>query len=222
METELQVTRRRLAYSIGDPRLPISRVDGNLMVTIPQANLESLREYVAQTHPDMYAARVEVPRSEFLLKRAEVEPIPNPNLWILNQGLFQITVDVPIFDRNQGNVRAAQAELARARAGVRTVELDLSQRVAAAYQALTVATQRITVYEQQLRPKARQTFDVARDLYEQGAMDFLRLLQSQRTLIETELGYLDVLEARMLAATDLAALAQWDDFPNGQPPMARP
>lgn len=228
LQTELEVARRRLAYSVGDPRLPIDAVEGDLTIAIPAANLDSLRLYVAQTHPEMSVARLEIPRSQFLLRRAEVQPIPNLNLMggyqrqvgpPQDQGLFQATIEVPLFNRNQGNIRAAQADLARARAGVRTAELDLSQRVAEAYNSFTVSAQRAKIYEEQLRPKAQQTFRIARDLYEQGQIDFLRLLQSQRTLIETELGYLDVLQARLLAATELAALVQWNDFPNGSPPM---
>ena len=123
LETELQVARRRLAYSVGNPQLPIDFVEGDLAIAIPEANLESLRNYVAQTHPEMNVARLEVPRSQLLLRCVQVEPIPNINFMggfqrqvnppDQNQGLYQVTIEVPLFDRNQGNIRAAQADLAR-------------------------------------------------------------------------------------------------------------
>ncbi len=137
LQTELEVSRRRLALAVGIPELPIGQVNGNLNVVIPSANLESLRIYVAATHPEMGVARLETGRSQFLLRRAEVQPIPNVNLMSgyqrqlnqpdQNQALFQAVIEVPIWNRNQGNIRAAQAHLARAVAGVRTTELDLGQ-----------------------------------------------------------------------------------------------
>lgn len=216
--TDLEVARKRLAFAVGEPALPIGQLEGSLEIAIPEANLETLRELVAATHPDMGIATAEADRSQVLLRRARLQPAPNVEAMIQNQGLFQLMVAVPLFDRNQGNIRAAQAELARAKAGIRAAELDLSQRTAQAYNNFTVAAQQVHVYQRQLRPKAQQTFQISRALYEQGQSDFLRLLQSQRTLIETELGYLDAQEARLLAAADLAALVQWHDFPNSPPP----
>jgi hypothetical protein len=80
LQTEFEVARRRLAFAVGYPELPIGQVDDNLTVAIPPANLESLRQYVAATHPDMSVARLETRRSQFLLRRAEVQPIPSLNL----------------------------------------------------------------------------------------------------------------------------------------------
>ncbi len=77
-------------------------------------------------------ARVGVARAQLALRRARVEPIPNVQLRAESGYNFESRDDVygvevgfrvPIFDRNQGTIAQAQAELSRAQAEVARVEL---------------------------------------------------------------------------------------------------
>ena len=122
-------------------------------------------------------------------------------------------MSVPLWNRNQGGIRAARAETVRAMAGLQRTETELSQQAAEALGRYAAASIRAEVYEKQILPKAREVFRVNRSLFEQGQTDFLRLLQSQRTLIESDLGYIDAQEARWTAAAEISGLLQLEQFP---------
>ena len=168
-------------------------------------------------------AVLDIRKTQIQLRRALVEPRPNFNIQagyqysvekpLQDQGYGQFSMAVPLWNRNQGGIRAAQAETARATATLQRVENDLSQQAAAALGTHAAAVERVAVYEQRILPKARSVFDQSQKLFEQGQTDFLRLLQSQRTLVEADLGYLDAQEARWSSAAAIAGLLQVEQFP---------
>ena len=49
--------------------------------------------------------------------------------------VVQVMVEVPLFDRNQGTIRSARADIANSRANLRTIELDLATQTAQAVAA---------------------------------------------------------------------------------------
>jgi cobalt-zinc-cadmium efflux system outer membrane protein len=126
---------------------------------------------------------------------------------------MQVMIEVPLFDRNQGNIRSARADIAGARADLRTIELDLAAQAAAQLANYRTAQRLVGWYEQDILPKARETVTLTQTLYGRGEVTFLSLLQAQRILTETELVYVDTQETRWQAAVQIADLLQLEEFP---------
>jgi cobalt-zinc-cadmium efflux system outer membrane protein len=156
------------------------------------------------------------------LERAVVEPVPNINVLggyqrqvgpPQEQGLMQVMMEVPLFDRNQGNIRAARADIASSRADLRTVELDLATQTSQAVANYRTAQRLVEWYEQFILPKARETVQLTQQLYARGEVTFLSLLQAQRTLTETELAYVEAQADRWNGAVTIADLLQLESFP---------
>lgn len=222
-QVRFEVGRRQLALLVALPELGIEQLAGDLEATFQDYQIDELRYAVAAANPQSNIARLQIDRNAYRLQRAVVEPVPNIDIMggyqrqvgipAEDQGLFQVTMSVPLWNQNQGNIFAAQAQLAGARAELQRVELDLGNQAANALSALRTATQLVHRYEEQILPKARETLKISQQLYEQGQIDFLRLLQSQKTLLEAELTRLDAQEQRWLAASTIAGLLQQEHFP---------
>ena len=75
------------------------------------------------------------------------------------------------------------------------------------------ASQLVERFEQQILPKALESQRITQQLFAQDQIDFLRLLQAQRTFIEVNLAYINAQETRWTAAAELAGLLQTDQFP---------
>jgi cobalt-zinc-cadmium efflux system outer membrane protein len=127
--------------------------------------------------------------------------------------MFQVTMSVPLWNRNQGNIRAARAEIGAASAQVARVQNELSGRVALALGNFLVAQQQVTYYERDILPRASEILQISKQAYANGHFDFLRLLQSQRTLLESRVSYVNAQENRWLSAAELAGLLQIEQFP---------
>ena len=219
----IETGRRQLAAAVGLPRADVGTIEGDLLQRLPIFDLKRLQEEVVRRHARPRAAEAAVAGSQWALERAVVEPIPDVNLLggyqrqvdfpPQQQGLLQVMVEVPLFDRNQGNIRAARAGIASARADLRMTELDLATQAAQAVAAYRTTQRMAEWYEQYILPKARETVAITQQLYARGEVTFLSLLQAQRILTETELAFVEAQADRWNAAVAIADLLQLEQFP---------
>ena len=218
----IETGRRQLATAIGLPRADIGPIDADLFQKMPFFDLKDLQEAVVQANAKPRAAEAQVAQAQWALERAVVEPIPHINLLggyqrqvgpAQEQGLVQVMMEVPLFDRNQGNIRSARAEIASSRADLRTIELDLAGQTAQVVANYRTSQRLVEWYEQYILPKAQETVQLTQQLYARGEVTFLSLLQAQRTLTETELAFVDAQADRWSSAVAIASLLQLENFP---------
>jgi cobalt-zinc-cadmium efflux system outer membrane protein len=100
-------------------------------------------------------------------------------------------IPLPVFDRNQGNIRRAQAELIDAEQDVQRLELQLRNRLAATFQRYENARQQVERYSQNVLPTAKESLELIVSGYRQGEFPYLTLLTAQRTYFRVNLTYLD-------------------------------
>jgi cobalt-zinc-cadmium efflux system outer membrane protein len=201
----------------------VGSIEADLFQQLPSFDLKSLQEAVARRNALPRAAEAEVARAQWALERAVVEPIPNINVLggyqrqvdfpPQDQGLMQVMLEVPLFDRNQGNIRSARADIASSRASLRSIELDLATQTAQTIANYRTAQRLVAWYEEYILPKARETVQVTQQLYARGEVSFLSLLQAQRTLTETELAFVEAQADRWTGAVAVADLLQLEVFP---------
>ena len=219
----IETGRRQLATAIGLPRADIGTIDADLFQRLPNFDLKDLQEAVVRLNAKPRVAEAEVARAQWALERAVVQPIPNINLLggyqrqvggpPQDQGLAQVMMAVPLFDRNQGNIRSARADIAASRADLRTIELDLATQAAQAIATYRTSQRLVEWYEQYILPKARETVQLTQTLYGRGEVTFLSLLQAQRILTETELAFVEAQAERWIGAVQIADLLQLQEFP---------
>lgn len=222
-ETIFRIGKRQIAILVAVPDLDIDSLSGDLEAMTRDYQLDDVRFAAASVNPQANIARLEIDRTAYLLQRACVEPVPNIDIMggyqrqagipAMDQGLFQVTLAIPLWNKNQGNITTAQASLAGARANLQRVELQLAELSADALSTYQTASQLVDQYEHEILPKARETLELSQGLYAQGQIDFLRLLQSQKTLLDAELAKIDAQEQRWVAAAALAGLLQEEAFP---------
>ena len=218
----VETGRRQLAAAIGLPRADVGEIEADLFQKIPWFDLKTLQEEIVRANARPRAAEAKVAQAQWALERAVVQPIPNINVLggyqrqvgpAQEQGLVQVMMQVPIFDRNQGNIRTARADIASSRADLRTIELDLATQAAQAVATYRVAQRQADWYEQSILPKARETLELTQQLYARGEVTFLSLLQAQKILTETELAFVEAQSDRWTGAVAIADLLQLEQFP---------
>ena len=224
---ELPGTRKRLAALVGDPRLPVGAVAGPFE-EVPVYDPERTLDVVLAAHPEVRSARVGVERTQAAVRRAEVEPIPNLSLSSgytyqgqnrSNDWLLGVSAPIPVWNRNQGNIRSAKAELGMAIQEVGRVENELADRVATALRAYSAAMKLAEQYKTDILPKAEETYKLSLEAFKGGQFEYLRVIQAQRAVAEARLEYNRALGDAWRAAADLSALLLEEWWP-GAPPKA--
>lgn len=213
---------RRLAAAMGAPDLPDTLVTGSLELPWPDYEFDLASRRLLESHPDIQAAQLGVTRAQLALRRARVEPIPNVNFGagytrdnVSNQDewAFRASVPIPVFNRNQGNVQAASAEVGRSVANVARVQNLLLDRLAAAFGQYAAARQRAERYRKSVLPDANEAYRLALAAFQGGQFEYLRVLQAQRAVAEAKLEYVRALTELWLAASDIAGLLLEEDWP---------
>jgi len=222
VERELDAAWRRLAAGIGAPDMPYTRLAGALDASVPEYDRERAQSYLLAIHPEVRIAQVGITRAQFAQRRAEVEPIPNVTVgagYVRNnkdredQWMFQVEVPVPLFNRNQGAIFAARAEVSRAVLEVDRARNELIRRLATAFGQYAAAKKRAERYRTSILPDARESHRLTLVGFRGGRLEYLQVLQAQRAVAEVNLEYIRTLADQWRAASDLAGLLLEDQWP---------
>jgi cobalt-zinc-cadmium efflux system outer membrane protein len=114
-------------------------------------------------------------------------------------------VKLPIFNRNQGNIIAANANLDRAELEQQRVALALRERAATAIEQYANAKLTAGVYRDELLPLAKKSYTLMVQKYGMMLAAYPRVIQSQRKLFELETEYVQVLEGVWTSGTALTS-----------------
>lgn len=213
---------RRLAASVGVQDMPIYRLVGDLDTPLPDYDLDQVRLYVLGIHPELRSAQVGIERAQFVLRRATVEPIPNVTVGAgytyqgqnrSNDWDIGVSVPIPVWNKNQGNILAAKAQVSEAVNQVGRVQNDLVNRLATAFSNYAAARKRAERYKTAILPKAQRTYDLSRKAYQGGQFEYLRVLQAQRAVAEANLELVRSLGEMWRAASEIAGLMLEDQWP---------
>lgn len=117
-----------------------------------------------------------------------------------------VSLPLNLFDRNQGNIAAAEAELRGAEARVRGAMLDAQAASGAAAGAVTAAEARVAAAERTL-DTASETYRLARVAYEAGKSPLIELLAARRGLGTARAVLVDAQSVRIDAYANLARLS---------------
>jgi cobalt-zinc-cadmium efflux system outer membrane protein len=210
-EQNLQRVWKALAAVVGNPRLPLMKLEGKLEDT-PPVDVEELVEKIVNESPAVRIAEFGVKRAEAALAREKREPIPDLQLRggmeqngeLLSgpggravglQGFADVGVRIPLFNRNQGNIATAKADAERAKREVERVKLLLRERAASVVQNYTYSQTAVDRYKNQMIPRARKAYEMYSKKYQTMAAAYPQVLIAQRTLMQLEVSYLAALES---------------------------
>ncbi len=235
-------TWRQLASVLNNPSLKPAFLEGNLE-DFPKLDVDQALEVIYRESPELRAAEVAVRQSEFSVRRAEVEKIPDifvrgglrnnrefgevgplgPTQRRGLEGIFDVSVQIPIFNRNQGGVKAAKAEAEHARLEVQRTKLSLKARLASEYKDYRDSSTAVERYRTRILPKARQAYDLYLSNFRQMAGAYPQALIAQRNLFQFQDSYVAALVNTWQRAIEIQGLLLGGGADLGMPrPMGEP
>lgn len=161
---------------------------------------------VFRDRPELRAAREALKQAEanFDLQRANA--VPDPELMAgykrfsgsgqftgQNTLFFGFQVPLPIFDRNQGQIAAAQAQVLGAKEAVADQEIAIRAEVASAQSDYVSRRQALLKILPAMARRAAMSDEIAEGAYRLGGADILRFLDATRIGIETQVLFVQTL-----------------------------
>jgi len=104
-----------------------------------------------------------------------------------------ISIPIPVFNRNQGNIEKARHEVVKAESDAAATKLTARNSAFQAHEDMINAYRQADILKSTILPAAEKAFRLAREGYRAGKFAYLEVLDSQRTLFETRAQYIAAL-----------------------------
>jgi cobalt-zinc-cadmium efflux system outer membrane protein len=201
---------RTVAAVAGEPELELRPLAGDLEHP-PQIDAEQVVDQIVRESPSIKRAQQEVLHAQAGLKSAKRESIPDlqiragleQNFESNNQttgtpvglqGFATAAVNLPIFNRNQGNVAAAKAEVERAEAEVNRTQLSLRRSAQSVLQSFLSSQVQVERYRNEMLPRAARAYQLYLTKYQSMGAAYPQVLIAQRTYFQLQVSYNEALE----------------------------
>jgi cobalt-zinc-cadmium efflux system outer membrane protein len=210
-ENTLREEWRSLTAVIGQPDMPVATVAGDLEHGWPELNEEEAVEAITKESPAVRIAETATDHAQSLLARARRQPIPDLqvrggmeyNNELLDrlpfakgwEGIAEVSVEIPVFNRSQGDVAAARANIDRAEQEKRRIALTLRDRAASAVDQYANARLMAVEFRDEILPRAKKAYGLMTEKYGLMLASYPRVLESQRKLFELQIEYVAALES---------------------------
>lgn len=223
-----------LAATVGQAQLPLTRLQGDLE-NIPTLDPQQTLETILRDSPAVEIAQLGVARAEAETARARREVVPDLTLRAGYQqdrelleptgrnrvggiGFAEASINIPLFNRNQGNIAAAQSDTDRARREVERVALVLRQQAAPLLQSYAASRAIADQYRTKTLPSAPKAYELYLVKYKQSGAAYPQVLIAQRTFFRLQTAYVSALENVWTNASALQGLLLTDGLDQPAPP----
>lgn len=211
---------KQLALVTGVVDLERKPLRGNLE-DYPRPDPDRARESLLQDSPQVAFAVANADRANLALERVQVDKWPDIKLHgglrnspVLGrdgrptgtEGFFDVGIEIPIFDRRQGAVKAARADAQRAALETTRLRLELENRLAEEYQHYQDALATVEMLRDEMLPRAVQAHEAYQQSFARMAAAYPQVLVAKRNLLELEKEYAGALVAVWHSAIEIEGL----------------
>ena len=198
-----------LAASLGLPVPYTMELDTSLPPIGPQPALPVLERRAYARRPDLRIRTLETDRARAEQALARASAWEDWTVWlgvqqdrigfegaprqsVDNAVLLSLSIPLPLFNRNQGDVATARAAERQATQGVEALRLAIANEVAATYHELGRLATTLAAQQQRMLPLSQRNAVLARDAYGQGQISIIEVVQVERLRNELRANYLDI------------------------------
>lgn len=199
LENRYPALWQHLTALLASPEMPPTPLTGRLEPEGAPLDWGSNLSRLLQESPELQAAQVRVVHDEITVRREKVQPIPDLQLRAATGYNFesnrvvaagiQVGINLPVWNRNQGTIQQAQADLVRSQAGVVRVELSLRQRLAETFKQYRTAWQTAEIYRDGIVPQTTEAYEVQLDMYKKRRIAWPEVVVLQGKMLEAKSQY---------------------------------
>ena len=191
----------------------------------PPASMEAAVDIALRSRPDLRLARLNEEVAQAGLKLARSEGVPNVTAfskYTVGQAVFDdtpvgvlvdrdklltfgVSIDIPVFNRNQGAKAEFAAAISQAKTRREFLESIVRSEVQSAYARYEAARDAVSTFEQGVIARSNENIRVIRSAYELGQFSITELLTEQRRLVDSQRDFTEALTEQYRSLADLQA-----------------
>ena len=195
-------------------------VEGQLEYVPVHGGLDDLKALALRTRPDLHAAQLNVTAARSAESLAEVDrkrdlttTFNYSHVASTNTGAFFFTLQLPFFDRNQGEIARTRHVITQNEQLAAETSQQVLTDVVNAYQNLRTSEQIVQLYQGGYVDQAIKSRDISEYAYKRGAASLLDYLDAERTYRSNQLAYRQALANYMTALEQMRQAAGTRNLP---------
>lgn len=201
-KNEFILSRRRLAALWMDSEPSFNRLTGNLE-NISRPPIQEVLMMGIESYPLAHRNAMILARARADANLQAARQWPDMNLSVGERRLREfgersyvagISVAIPLFDRNQGALRAAEVRVRQAEEEVRRAGIDFSLEIENTLSDLWTAYHEVEYFRKAGLAAGSAASKAAAEGYREGKLNYVEALDSRRALAEVQSRYIDSLE----------------------------
>ncbi len=159
---------------------------------LPELIVEKLVSAALEHRGDLQGARARIAASGAAVKAARRDALPGVNLGLGYKRQIdgfegpsgKISIELPLFNRNQGTVAGNQARLDAAKLTVTALEREIEAEIMAACQNYNRLREQLAGYRQAIPENSQAMVETAEFSYMEGEISLIELIDAVRTYTE--------------------------------------
>ena len=197
----LDIARTKLAAFWGSSKPMFAGIKGDIFEIRPHGTFEEFSAQAAN-NPDIARWKSELNQRRAIVALEKSKSVPDVTVSAGTKYLagpddtafvVGVSIPLPLFNRNQGNISAARAQLNKTRELARQAEVALQSQLVDAYKSMLSAYEQAVNLKEKIIPASQQVFDAVQEGYCYGKFGYIDLLDAQRTFFGAKQQYLEVL-----------------------------
>lgn len=170
-------------------------------IAVP-ATVADIRQALSR-NPDVARWKPTIAREEAALDLEKANAIPDPRLTAgfrqyretdNNAFVVGLSIPIPVFNQNEGNIAKAGAEVNKAFHDQRVNEITLSSDLTKSLEMQQTAYAQATTLKASILPEAENAFSLSKNGYQAGKFAYLEVLDAERTLADVRLQYIEAIK----------------------------
>jgi outer membrane protein, heavy metal efflux system len=206
---------KNLATIVGQRNLARQPLAGTLQQGVLHYTWDDALTMLLQQSPELRQAEATAERARWAHQRAMREIYPNIAASGIVQrdhaiqgwdGAIQISLPVPIINRNQGQIRETLANIGVAEQAVQRTRLLLENRLAKVFERYENALKQAERYEKDLLPTATEQLQLTTRVFRAGEVGYINLLTAQRSFNQVHINAIDAQRELAVASSRIEGL----------------
>ncbi len=205
----------QLAAMIGTSPIQPYPLAGELASDIPQLDLESSWQNLLAYSPQLRSAESELDHGWAAYRLSRAQAIPNVTLQSVidydkatqaTTASTLVALPFPIYNRNQGNIDKAYADIQTDQAEVCRVRLVLRDQLADSFRRYQTNLRQAERLKQSIIPNTEENLKLATQLHTAGETAFTPVLAAQQAYFESQVAYVEALTELHKVSTEIQGL----------------
>jgi cobalt-zinc-cadmium efflux system outer membrane protein len=197
-----QAAWQQLANIVGDAGLLPTLLAGEIDGELPHLDFEESWQQLVARSPQLFASQAEVDHAHAELRLARAQAVPNVTLQTVAEYdrssqsstvSTLVALPVPIYNRNQGNISRAAADIRGAQAEIHRVQLVLRDQLSESFRRYQSNRRQVERFRDSILPNSKENLELTTEGYNAGEFSFLQVLVARQTYFESNLAYVEAL-----------------------------